>query len=181
MKLLPTTCLLGALVIATGGDIVRGESPRPQPDMSCAWFSPNPDDRAGAPIRFFADLSADEESAVTESPGAGRVEFVLDRKTLRLTWQVTFRKLTTPPTGLHVHGPQTPGGEAGILFELAPPRGLRDGVSGEKILDDGLLGYLVQDRLYVNLQTRKYPAGELRGPVRKARPDCARVTTPARK
>lgn len=173
--------VLAALVIATGSGIVRAESPRPRPDMSCAFFSPNPDDRAGPPIRFFADLSADEESAVTESPGAGRVDFVLDRRTLRLTWKVTFRRLTTPPTGLHVHGPQTPGGEAGILFELAPPRGLRDGASGEKILDDGLLGYLVQDRLYVNLQTRKYPVGELRGPVRKARPDCARATGPARK
>ena len=179
MKLRQSTWALAALVVATGGDIVRAESPRPRPDMSCAWFSPNPDDRAGPPIRFFADLSADEASAVTRSLGAGRVEFVLDRRTLRLTWKVTFRKLTTPPTGLHVHGPQTPGGEAGILFELAPPRGLRDGVSGERILDAGLLGYLVQDRLYVNLQTRRYPAGELRGPVRKARPDCARAAMPA--
>ena len=181
MKLLVTTAAFAALVIATGGDLVRSESPRPRPDMSCAFFSPNPDDRAGPPIRFFADLSADEESAVTESPGAGRVEFVLDRKTLRLSWKVSFRKLTTAPIGLHVHGPQTPGGEAGILFELAPPRGLRDGVSGEKLLDDGLLGYLVQDRLYVNLQTRRYPAGELRGPVRKARPECARAAMPAPK
>ena len=181
MKLLSSTCLLATLVIATGSDIVRAESPRPRPDMSCAWFSPNSEDHAGPPIRFFADLSAEEESAVTESPGLGRVDFVLDRKTLRLSWKVSFRKLTTAPTGLNVHGPQTPGGEAGILFELAPPRGLRDGVSGEKILDDGLLGYLVQDRLYVNLQTRRYPAGELRGPVRKARPECARAALPAPK
>lgn len=150
------------------------EGTRARPDMSCAYFSPNPEDRGGPPIRFFADLSADEESAVTESPGVGRVDFVLDRKTLLLRWSVSFRKLTSAPLGLHVHGPQTPGGEAGILFQLAPPRALRDGVTGSLVLDDGLLGYLVQDRLYVNLKTRKYPVGELRGPIRKARPDCSR-------
>jgi hypothetical protein len=174
VKLLRTPWAIAALVIATGAGAACAEGPPPRLDMSCAYFSPNPDDRAGPPIRFIADLSADEESAVTESPGLGRVDFVLDRRTLKLTWKVTFRNLTTPPTGLHVHGPQTPGGEAGILFDLAPPRGVRDGVSGAKLLDDGLLGYLLQDRLYVNLQTRKYPGGELRGPVRKARPDCAR-------
>ena len=174
MKLLQTTWALAALAIATGAGAAPAEPPRPRPDASCAYFSPNPDDQSGPPIRFFAELSAAETSAVTLSPGLGRVDFVLDRKTLRLSWKVSFRKLTTAPTGLHVHGPQTPGGEAGILFELAPPRGLRDRISGGKILDAGLLGYLVQDRLYVSLQTRKYPAGELRGPIRKARPDCSR-------
>ena len=112
---------------------------------------------------------------MTASPGVGRVDFVLDRRTLKLSWQATFGKLTSATLGLHMHGPQTPGGEAGILFELAPPGAVRDGVKGFKVLDDGLLGYLVQDRLYVNLHTRRYPAGELRGPVRKARPDCSRV------
>lgn len=145
-----------------------------KPDMSCAFFSPNPEDRSGPLLRFFADLSAGEQSASTDSPGAGRVDFTLDRKTLRLEWTIRFRKLTSAPIGLHVHGPQTPGTEAGMLFDLMPASAVRDGARGAKILDDGLLGYLVQDRLYVNLHTRRYPAGELRGHVRKARPDCSK-------
>ncbi len=144
--------------------------------MSCAWFSPVPDDRSGPPIHFFADLSADEQSAVTLSPGVGRADFTLDRRTLQLTWRVRFSALTSAPTGLHIHGPQTPGAEAGVLIDLAP-RGARDGVAGSVVLGDGLLGYLVQDRMYVNLKTRRYPAGELRGPVRKARPQCPSAAT----
>ncbi len=138
---------------------------------ACGFFSPNPDDTSGPTVVFFADLSADEESAVTESPGSGRVDFQLDRATLKLSWTLTFKNLTSPPTGVHIHGPQTPGGEAGILIDLAPG-GVKSGVVGSSVLNDGLLAYLVQDRMYVNLHTTKYPLGELRSPIKKARPKC---------
>lgn len=160
-----------ALLIACALSVAAFAQAQPKPDMSCAYFSPDPADRKGPPIHFYADMSADEESAVTESPGKGRADFTLDRATLKLTWKITFDKLTSAPTALNVHGPQTPGGEAGILFDLAP-KGVKSGVEGETELNDGLLGYLVQDRMYVQLKTAKYPAGELRGQVRKARPKC---------
>ena len=161
-------CLLVVLTLSTFS-VVRAQPGRP--DLSCAYFSPNPDDTAGPPITFYADLSADEQSAVTESPGPGRVEFVLDRVTLKLAWKVTFQKLTSQPTGIHIHGPQTPGGEAGILIDLAL-KGMTLPIEGATVLNEGLLAYLVQDRLYVNLHSTKYPLGELRGPVKKARPKC---------
>lgn len=143
-----------------------------KPDMSCAYFSPDPKDAKGPPIKFVADISADEESAVTESPGSGRVEFVLDRATLKFDWKVSFKDLTSPPTGMHVHGPQTPGGEAGILFELTSANAVKTGATGSIVLNDGQLIYLINDRMYVNLHTTKYPAGELRGQIRKLRPKC---------
>lgn len=144
----------------------------PKPDMSCAYFSPDPKDIKGPPIHFTADISADEESAVTESPGSGRVDFVLDRATLKFDWTVHFKDLTSAPTGMHVHGPQTPGGEAGILFDLTPANAVKDGATGTINLNDGQLIYLINDRMYVNLHTAKYPAGELRGSIRKLRPKC---------
>ncbi|MBM3514602.1 MAG: CHRD domain-containing protein [Alphaproteobacteria bacterium] len=141
-------------------------------DMSCAYFSPDPKDTKGPPIQFFAMINADEESAVTESPGSGLAEFVLDRATLKFDWKVTFKDLTSAPVGLHVHGPQTPGGEAGILFDLAPKDQIKSGLTGSMTLNDGQLIYLINDRMYVNLHTTKYPAGELRGSIRKQRPKC---------
>jgi hypothetical protein len=140
-------------------------------DLSCAYFSPVADDTSGPPIHFFATLSADEESAVTESPGVGRVDFVLQRDTLEFSWTATYEDLTTPPTGVHVHGPQTPGGEAAILFDLAPS-GIKSPVAGSYVLNEGELAYLISDRMYVNLHTEKYPAGELRGQIQKQRPTC---------
>src|SRR5688572_19398334 len=59
-----------------------------------------------SPIYFTAVLSADEESAPTYSDGSGRVDFVLDRATLEFSWTATWKGLTSPITGMHVHGPQ---------------------------------------------------------------------------
>ncbi len=148
-----------------------GQAPVYQDFFECGYYSPDENDTSGPPISFYADLSADEQSAVTESPGIGRAEFVLERSTLNLTWKVTFQDTTSPATGVHIHGPQTPGGEAGIVVDLAPD-GMTEIVEGSTVLSEGNMIYLVQDRLYVNLHTTRYPAGELRGHIKKQRPEC---------
>jgi hypothetical protein len=163
--------MLCALTGYALSSVVQAQSPAKKDDVLCGYFSPIPDDRSGPPIAFYADLSADEESAVTESPGVGRVDFTLDRATLNFKWTLSYRGLTSPPTAAHIHGPGSPGGEAGILLDLAP-KGLSSGVAGTTTLNDGLLAYLVQDRMYVNLHTTKYPGGELRGQIQKTRPKC---------
>ncbi len=45
-------------------------------------------------------------------------------------------------------------------------------MSGEKVLTLGEVAYLVQHLFYVNLTTTTYPTGEIRGLVRKLRPEC---------
>ena len=159
------------LVLAVSGGNATGQVREVGSDLSCAYFSSDPDDTSGPPISFYADLSADEESAVTESPGAGRVDLVLERSTLNLTWTIIYRDTTSRATGVHIHGPQTPGGEAGIIVDLAP-EGMTNPIEGSSLLTEGTMIYLVQDRLYINLHTSKYPAGELRGHIKKARPKC---------
>ena len=140
-------------------------------DLSCAHFSPDPNDRSGPPIRFSADLSAAPQRAPTVSDGRGHADFVLERDTLKLSWTVTFRDLTSEPSGLHIHGPVPAEGEAPAIFALAA-ESFRSPVAGEKILSMGEVAYLVQNLLYINLSTTKYPVGEIRGPVRKLRPKC---------
>ncbi len=123
----------------------------------------------GPPIAFYADLSADEESAETYSPGKGRFDVTLDRKTLRFAWKVTYNDLTSPLTSAAIHGPQTPGCEAGVLIDLAP-KGPRAPLEGSVVLNEGQLEYLLTGRMYVNLHTAKYPNGELRGQLSRQRP-----------
>jgi hypothetical protein len=125
-----------------------------------------------APIHFAAVLSADEQSAPTYSDGSGRAEFVLDRATLEFSWVVTYRGLTTAITGAHIHGPQLPGTNAGILIDIGD-KGLGSPLTGSAILTDGLLEYLLAGRLYVNIHSTKYKDGELRGQIKRLR-------TPAR-
>lgn len=121
-------------------------------------------DDAGPPIHFIAELSADEQSAYTESAGQARVEFVLERATLRLSWTLTYGGLTSAPVGVAMHGPQSPGGNAGVLIDMGVG-GIRSPLRGSAILTDGQLEYLLTGRTYVNLRTQKYPAGELRGQI----------------
>ena len=124
----------------------------------------------GPPIKFRTALSADEQSAPTESPGVGLAEFVLDRPTQKLEWTITFRNLTSNAVAAHIHGPQTPGGNAGVLFNLAP-NGTTSPLVGSVVLNDGELEYLLTGRLYVNIHTTQYPAGELRGQIMRLRPE----------
>lgn len=126
----------------------------------------------GPPIRFRALLSADEQTITTESPGVGCALFVLDRPTLRIEWTVTYKDMTSAATAAHVHGPQGVGSNAGVLWDLAPD-GMGSPLSGSIVLNDGQLEYLLTDRVYVNIHSRRYPEGELRGQIRRLRPEQA--------
>ena len=139
--------------------------------LSCGYFSTDPNDRSGPPIHFYADLSDDAEHLPTESPGVGRADFVLERDTLKLSWSVRFKDLTSQTTGLHIHGPVPAEGLAPPIFDLAPELFMSP-VEGEKILSQGEVAYFIQHLVYVNLHTTRYPEGELRGPVRKIPPKC---------
>ena len=137
----------------------------------CGFFSANPDDDTGPAVRLYANLSPDEESRVTESPGRGQVEFTLDRKSLQLNWKLTYEKLTSAPVSIGLHGPQTPGSEANRLYDLAQKQ-VGNGVEGSIVLKDADVTYMVHDRYYVNIMTRSFPNGEIRGSVKKRAPTC---------
>jgi len=129
----------------------------------------------GPDIKFRATLSADEQTAPTESPGSGCAVMVLVRETLEFSWKVTYSSLTSPAIGAHVHGPQNPGMNAGVLFDLAPD-GIESPMEGLVILNQGQLKYILNRRTYVNIHTTKFPAGELRGQIIRIRPEQEKVS-----
>lgn len=129
----------------------------------------------GPPVQFFADLSAAEQSTTTLSPGVGRADFSLERATLRLSWRVSFERLTSTALGAAVHGPQRPGTNAGVQIDLGGARP-RSPLSGSAVLTDAQLEYLLAGRMYVNIRSSRYPSGELRGQIQR-RPPVARAGT----
>jgi hypothetical protein len=133
-------------------------------------------------IAFCANLSPDEQSAPTYSNAVGRADFVLDRADLKLSWKISYKDLSSAPTAADIYGPQRPGSNASVQFELAPPSALKAPIAGSKTLTDGLLEYLLTTRLYVNILTTKYPLGELRGQVVRIPPGeaCPPPHPPAR-
>jgi hypothetical protein len=126
-------------------------------------------------IQYACDLSADEESAETYSPGKGHADFTIERESLKFSWKVTYQDLTSPPVSAGLYGPDRPGGNAGFQINLAP-QGLKSPLIGTKVLNDGELQYLVTGRMYVNIVTTKYKDGELRCQVTRQRPKAPPVT-----
>jgi CHRD domain len=119
-------------------------------------------------ILFTATLTDDEQSVPTYSPGIGFAEVRLERATMKITWKVTYKDLTSPATAAGLYGPENLGGNAGQFVDLANGN-LRSPLTGSKVLSDGEFQYLITGRVYVNIHTRKYKDGELRGQLRRQR------------
>jgi hypothetical protein len=154
-----------ALVLAPFA-VVAGALAQHSPVLESKFPDPS---LTGPPITWVTDLSADEMSWTVDSPGRGRAEFVLERKTMKLSWRVTYEKLTSAATRVAIHGPQTPGGEAGVLIDLGE-KGLASPVTGESVINDGMLRYLVTDRFYIAIATQKNKGGEIRGQLQRVSP-----------
>lgn len=119
-------------------------------------------------IIFAANLTPDDQSTPTESPATGYAEVRLERATLKLTWKVTYRGLTSKPIAAGLYGPENVGANAGQVVNLGV-RGLASPIQGSEILSDGVFQYLITGRVYVNIHTTRYKDGELRGQLRRQR------------
>ena len=124
----------------------------------------------GQSLKFRANLAPEEESHVVHSPATGFGEFTLDRETMMLSWRITYDKMTSSVIGAHAHGPQSPGGNAGVLFPLAKGV-ISSPINGSFIINEGQLEYLLTGRVYINIHTEKYSDGELRAPIMRIRAD----------
>ncbi len=119
-------------------------------------------------IVFTARLSDEDQSIPTESPGEGFAEVRLERATLKITWKITYKGLTSAPTEAGLYGPENVGGNAGQFVNLATT-GLASPLVGSKVVSDGEFQYLITGRVYVNIHSKRYPQGELRGQLRRQR------------
>lgn len=117
-------------------------------------------------IIFAATLTPDEESTPTESPATGYVEVRLERATLKISWKLTYKGLTSNPTAAGLYGPENVGANAGQVVDFAT-HGLKSPIQGSQVLSDGVFQYLITGRVYVNLHTTRYKDGELRGQLRR--------------
>lgn len=113
---------------------------------------------------FHANLSANNQTRLTESPAAGKADFHLDLTNLTLTWQVEFDGLLSEPVAAKLHGPAQPGANGLGFVDLAPD-GIQSPLSGSAVLTEAEVQYLLAGWTYVNITTKKFPYGEARGQV----------------
>ena len=113
---------------------------------------------------FHADLSAYNQTRLTESPATGSADFYLDLTNLTLSWTVTFTDLISTPVAASLHGPAQPGAN-GLAFVDLAPQGIVSPLTGSAVLTEAEVQYLLAGWTYVNITTEKFPYGEARGQV----------------
>ena len=124
----------------------------------------------GAPVladtMYMASLRA-EGSAF--SPASGYATFRLSGDEKSGVLKFVYSNLTTPETSAHIHGPADPGQNGGILFDLDTSPKQTDGSFEWQFTNVGavtvpqIIGALKTGRLYINIHSSRYPAGEIRG------------------
>jgi CHRD domain-containing protein len=78
----------------------------------------------------------------------------------KLTWTLTFAKLTGPATAAHIH--MAAKGQSGnVVVPLCGP--CTSGQTGTSTLPASVLAAFKKHLLYVNVHTAKNPNGEIRG------------------
>jgi len=79
-----------------------------------------------------------------------------------ITWRLTFSKLTGRAIAAHIHSGAR--GKAGpVIVPLCTP--CRSGARGRATVDASVLNSLESGGSYVNIHTRRNPAGEVRGQI----------------
>jgi hypothetical protein len=111
---------------------------------------------------FHADISSEEEVKVKPSNGVGFADVTVDLATLKMNFKVTFKDLTSEPTHIALHGASVRGVDAPVLLELAP-NAIKNPLEGTASITDVQLQNLLNREVYISIETRKYPEGEIRG------------------
>lgn len=126
-------------------------------------------DPLGGERLFYSEMSAANQTVLTDSPATGNAEFRLDLATLELTWTLNYRDLTSPAVGIHIHGPAQPGTNAPPMLDLAP-QSKESPLNGAVKVTEAQVQYMLQGWSYVSIHTSKFPEGEIRGKIHVRRP-----------
>lgn len=98
------------------------------------------------------------------SQGTGHMTGSYNTSTHKLHWHVTYSHLSSPVTMAHFHGPAQPGQDAGVLVPILSHHHASP-FSGTKKISATDAKTILDGMSYVNVHTKKFPNGEIRGQV----------------
>ncbi len=119
--------------------------------------------QAGTVNTLVCELRGGQEVPPTPSTALGCGRFVIDTNANTLSFYIVYTGLTTAETAAHIHGPASPGVNAGIVFPL-PAGSPKVGVWA---YPEAMETDILEGRTYVNVHTVMFGGGEIRGQISK--------------
>ncbi len=93
--------------------------------------------------------------------GTGILNLVYDDVSGELTWDLAWVGLSASATAAHLHGPATPGQNAGVVVPLSVP----SPSTGLTTISAGAGADLMSGLWYLNVHSSAFPGGEIRGQI----------------
>ena len=109
-------------------------------------------------------MKGSSEVPPTDSAASGSADVTLDTNTKKLSWTVSSSSLSGEATAAHFHGPAAPGANADPVVDISATL-----AKGSADVSDQQLADLQAGKWYINIHTAKFPDGEIRGQVEKAK------------
>ena len=120
-----------------------------------------------APVSFTVPLSGAQQVPPVETKGHGLAHLTYNAATRMLSWSVSYSGLSSPVTMAHFHGPAPAGKNAGVVVWISKKGSkVRSPIKGSATLTPAQAQEMMAGDWYVNVHTKKHPAGEIRGQVK---------------
>lgn len=110
---------------------------------------------------MIAVMTPVQETPQTASNGFGCATVKVDTTANTLTYTIVHTNLSSPETAAHFHGMAGPRVNAGVLFALALGNHKQGVVNYVQAQEADILA----GRMYINIHSQNFPAGEIRGQV----------------
>ena len=114
------------------------------------------------------DITGGQETPAVATRGAGNLDVRYDKASKQLALTFAWGNLTDSVTAMHIHGPALPGVPGPVLVPFTNfPKG-RYGTHTQTFTVDGVTlkeAELFGDQYYINIHTKAFPAGEIRGQI----------------
>jgi hypothetical protein len=113
-------------------------------------------------LTFSTILSGSKEKVPNQLTGTGTAHVSLDTLTRTVTYRVEYTGLTGVPSIVHMHGLRPPSGGAPEVIIMRTDK-LASPVVGSQVLTELQVEQLRHGDCYVNIHTKRFPDGEIRG------------------
>ena len=114
--------------------------------------------------RVTAALTGAKEIPSNMSGARGTLDGTVHTGTRELRWVLNCSGMSSPVTGMHFHGPATDTQNAPVAAPMAGDC-TSGPASGSVMLTQNAMNDVMQGKWYVNVHSRRYPDGEIRGQV----------------